>query len=64
MTAINHQKHYKQNQKSFNTSMLTHKELQKKYRHSANMHDSADIHRNNCDGARRTEDTNAEDRWI
>ncbi len=27
MTAIHRQKHYKQNQKSFNTSMLTHKEF-------------------------------------
>ncbi len=27
MTAKNHQKHYKQNQKSFITSMFTHKEF-------------------------------------
>ncbi len=59
MTAKNHQKHYNQNQKCFITSMFTHTQgicpddrgfqCRRKHRHSADMHDSADIHRNNTD---------------
>ncbi len=55
MTAKNCQKHYKQNQKSFITSMFIHKEFvlmtgASSAEESADMHDSADIHRINTEG--------------
>ncbi len=55
MTAKHRQKHYKQNQKSFITCMFTHKEFvlmtgASSAEESTDMHNSADIYRNNTEG--------------